>query len=134
MHICEYCKSMFSTKCNLYRHQRTTKACLVIQKRATNVFRCKYCNKTFYRKDSGIRHTNKCKHTVEQGKNVVSKDKIKNNHNDIKLQKLLTKLIQLVDVLNKQHNEIINKLDELVDIMENNNMNSVDNLALKFIH
>ena len=105
--LCNYCNRSFKNKSNLDKHQKTTKYCIELQKiqgtelsinntnenkqeelinikddKSVNnlnifIYKCNFCNKEFLRKDSLIRHKNKCKHKNITDNNNKSEDKDK---------------------------------------------------------
>ena len=59
---CVFCKKTFSTKGNLFSHQKTAKYCLNLQgKNLESLFTCEYCNKDFTQRTSLSDHISICK-------------------------------------------------------------------------
>lgn len=59
-HQCNYCKHLFSTKTNLYKHQKTTKYCLKIQDEQETIV-CDYCQEKLSTKQKLYQHYPHCK-------------------------------------------------------------------------
>ena len=63
---CKFCKKNYSTKSSLNNHQKTVKACILIQKKSEDnsikhtQYECKDCKAIFILESSLNRHINKC--------------------------------------------------------------------------
>ena len=86
---CESCKKVFSTKGNLYTHQKTAKFCLKIQKKDHEIsHKCSYCSKIFTRKDVYDKHINS--HLTDP---VTIKITEENTKMEDELKQLMIKLV-----------------------------------------
>jgi len=124
MPFCNYCNSEFHNKCNLNKHQRTSKYCLKIQQQKDpnkiierDIYECKYCQRQLTTKFTLNNHIKICK---------------KNNSNlDIleKVEKLTQEIVQLkekpvINVTNNTNNTITNyNYTSLLDY--NNNLEPI---------
>ena len=129
---CTFCKKKFSTKGNLEIHQKTTKYCLEIQGKYSNViFKCEHCNKNFTSHQNQINHA--CEKNQKKLKeNQLVEERRKEEENiiikkcsekfELQLQHLKEKLAEK-DMLHqkdiKEKNEYIAKLEARLDKFEN---------------
>ena len=119
MHVCCYCKSEFYDKCNLNKHQRTSKYCLKIQleKEPDKIneiieYHCDYCKKQLSTKYSLATHLNICK---AKKKHVEEENKIKSVEEEVK--KLKNEIIQLKEkplttIINTHTDNSVNTINQ----------------------
>lgn len=62
---CQYCQTILGSKISLTRHQKTTKSCLVIQGKGTDLYKCP-CGAAFSIKSSFVRHQVTCGLTLKE--------------------------------------------------------------------
>ena len=130
---CKFCKKIFNTKSNLYRHQKTTKSCLVIQEKEnyTNIsiitYDCNICEKKFTSKQILNSHMTSCPVLplkIKYDKIIESKDNLikslqSENCNELKdLKEQNRDLIKMNDYLSMQSSqhyvkELQDKLHEI---------------------
>jgi len=74
---CDFCKKIFSSKSNLYNHQKKTKYCIELQgKERTILYDCKFCGKNFTSKQNQIEHS--CKKRDDELKLKQQQEKEEN--------------------------------------------------------
>ena len=116
---CEYCNQLLANACSLKQHQKTAKYCLKKQGHKTlNV--CKFCRKSFTRKDVLTKHLKICK-----SKKIVVEQSIQKTNNE--KDKLITELedkIGLLETENKALQQTINKLS--ADLLKSANLRITD--------
>jgi len=117
MNTCQYCKSIFTKKSSLNRHQQTVKYCLDIQEKCKNKekYKCNFCNKELSCKRILDKHHNICKKNPEikkLEKNIEKKieytnitinnnntiNSITNNYNSI-TSHITPELIKFLEIL-----------------------------------
>lgn len=84
---CQYCKNIFKTKDGLRNHQRKAQYCLKLREDTTvEQYECKFCNKSFNRNYTLIRHQESCsnKKLSEKDEEINQlKDRIKELENKL---------------------------------------------------
>jgi hypothetical protein len=126
MHVCCYCKSEFYDKCNLNKHQRTSKYCLKIQvekqpDKINNIieYHCDYCKKQLSTQYSLATHLTTCKTKKKKEEKEEKENKLKSVEEDVK--KLKDEIIQLKE---KPTTTIINT-DNSVNTINQHNYTSL---------
>lgn len=61
---CQYCKKVLNSKIALTKHQKTTKYCLIIQGKATDLYKCP-CGTAFTSKTTLTQHQATCGLTLK---------------------------------------------------------------------
>ena len=71
---CVYCKKTYKCGSSLSYHQKTTKACLLLQNKDSNcIYKCEFCEALHTTKSNLSRHTLICK----KKKNIDKKEMVK---------------------------------------------------------
>jgi len=111
MNNCEYCKKSFSTKSNLYNHQKTAKYCLDKRKISNNEYKC-VCQKIFTTKINYDRHNKIC--NISDIINPYKENYMKlENENKLYLEQLKNKDEQI-----KNKDEQLKNKDEHIKELE----------------
>ena len=122
MHTCVHCKSEFFDKCNLNKHQRTSKYCLKIQVREEPSrlveYHCEYCKKQLSTKYSLATHLKTCK---------TKKARIEE---ETKLKSVEEEVTKLKDEMNRLKEKsskttIINNTDNSIKTINQHNYSSL---------
>ena len=74
---CQYCHKVLSSKLALTRHQKTTKSCLVIQKKEPTNYKC-MCGATFSLKQGLTRHKTICHQEVHKQQIETETEELRN--------------------------------------------------------
>ena len=131
---CNFCKKIFSSKSNLYTHQKKTKYCIELQgKEPTILYECEYCTKKFTSKQNQIEHSCKKRDDekiLKEQENtkreyefkLKEQENIIYNQKDI-IQKLEARLEKFENVLldSKTEKKPINTTNNTTNIVINNN-------------
>ena len=93
---CSFCEKDYSTKASLIKHQRSTKACILIRKES-NIskvesiqFQCEYCKKNFTARTTLDYHVNICKEKKDKDA-LLTENNIKNLKEELDLQTIFIK-------------------------------------------
>ena len=121
---CGFCKKIFSSKSNLYTHQKKTKYCIELQgKEPTILYECEYCSKNFTSKQNQIEHSCKKRDDEKRLKEqentkreyefkIKEQENIIYNQKEI-IQKLETRLEKFENVLLDSKTEKKHKKEEI---------------------
>ena len=119
---CQYCKKTYSNIHNLNNHQRTTKACLILQNKLEKVdkrFDCLFCKEIFSSKYTLTRHISLC------NKKVLTE-----KENEIHI--ITETREELTELLRKQKEEFNIKLNQLEEKIKKTELEKeVSELKLK---
>lgn len=132
---CEYCNKILSTTSTLNYHKKNNKACLKlrgIQNDKTSVISCKYCKKTFSKKNIS-RHITTCEDKTIKEKNDAIKEKndaikekndaIKEKNDEIREKDELIRSLQIKLEIYKQDHEIVHEMAKQPKTTTTNNNN-----------
>ena len=125
---CEFCKKNFSSKSNLFNHQKTAKFCLTLQGKENNDFICKDCDRTFTANKILVDHIQVCKERLRREKDsketeyikIVRKLELKIKENEYLKEKLQEKteyITKLENKLEKIETNLNSKLEKMEDVM-----------------
>ena len=127
MHTCTYCKSEFFDKCNLNKHQRTSKYCLKIQLKKDpsklieiSEHHCEYCKKQLSTKYSLGTHLKTCK-----AKKIRIEEEIKLKNVEEEMTKLKDEMTRLKEKSLSSTTTIINNTDNSVKTINQHNYSSL---------
>ena len=110
---CEFCKKTFTTKGNLFSHQRTAKYCLNLQgKIVESIFTCEYCNKKFTQRTSLSDHMNICKEREKQTQEE------KENQHIILVKKLESEISKLKRVERENIKKLADEKDKEINLIK----------------
>ena len=110
MNTCQYCNKNFSSKCNLTKHQKTTKKCLDIQAKIHEniITECKYCKYKSYKTDLEV-HEKICKknhgEVIDKYEAVLLENKTENKINIDIIAELKLEIATLKGKLDSQKEE-----------------------------
>ena len=120
---CQYCKKVLNNSRALKYHQKSTKSCLIIQGKDTDIYKCK-CGTTFSTKNNLLRHQSSCSsqniigdlnnqlHEVHNTTRDLTGE-LQESYNTItdlknQLQESQSEILNLKNPLQKSKNEILN--------------------------